>query len=180
MDWNRFLRRTKVSVILMGAALLALGIILFMNPAEVTMFITLALGWVLVIVGVVTLVSCCMSPLPTIQQVDFVFSMIELLLGLCILMWPGFFVSFIYVLLGILIIVTGVNDVSGAMDEKASGMDSWKLAMAVAVITLILGFLVVIAPFTMATTVMMIAGIALVFDGITEIVTGVRMPAHVD
>ncbi len=41
---------------------------------------------------------------------------------------------------------------------------------------MVVGLVVVALPFTMAELVMLVAGVALVFDGITEIVAGISMP----
>lgn len=174
---NRFLKRTKISIILMGAALLLLGLILFVNPINAMLFITIALGWVLAVVGGVMIAGAIISPLPALSQGDFMMGIVALVFGCCIIVWPGVFVSALYLILGIVILVTGIGDVSSALDERRLGLSDWKAALAIGIVTLLMGVLVIAAPFAFADAVMMLAGIALVFDGVTEIVVGIRLPS---
>ena len=81
----------------------------------------------------------------------------------------------VYVLIGIIILVTGVNDVAEAGAVRRLGLPGWGWRMVLGVLTLLAGAVVVCSPFAMAEFEMLVAGLALVFDGITEIVAGVRM-----
>ena len=176
---DSILKRTKTTVILTGIALLVLGIAVFVNPAGATLAVTLIVGWTLVILGVYTLSSCFVHRLPVLSQMDLFFGLLELIPGICILVWPGFFVSYLFLVLGIFVLVTGINDIMEAVDEHRIHVDYWGQSLAIGILTLVMGVLVIIAPFAMAQTVMMVYGIALVFDGVTEIVTGIRMPSKV-
>ncbi|MCH3943551.1 MAG: DUF308 domain-containing protein [Atopobiaceae bacterium] len=178
MDLDKLLKRTKATVIVMGVALLVLGVAIFVNPASATMFITLLLGWVLVITGVYTLAMCFAHRLPVLSQADLLIGLLELIPGVLILAWPGFFVLYLSVILGVIILVTGVNDLSEAMVEKNLGIEDWWKVLVAGILTILLGVLLFMSPFAFANAVMMIAGIALVFDGVTEIITGFRMPSR--
>lgn len=72
-------------------------------------------------------------------------------------------------------LVTGVNDVIEANAVRLAFGAGWVWRMAIGVITLLAGVAVVASPFAMAELVMLVAGLALIFDGITEIVAGVSM-----
>lgn len=177
---DKILRRTKVTVILMGVAMLVLGIAFFVNPTSATLVVTLMLGWTLVIVGGVTLGNAFYHRLVVLSQLDLFIGALELVLGICILASPGFFVTYLFLLLGIIVLVSGINDITDAMAAKSMGLDSWKMSLGFGILTLLLGVLVIMAPFTMAEAVMMVAGIALVLDGVTEIVAGVKMPSKTE
>ena len=173
---DTILRRTKVTVIITGVCLLALGVAMFANPAEATLLVTLIVGWVLVCLGAYTLCMCFVHRLPVLSQADLFFGLLELIPGICILAWPGFFVAYLFIVLGIIVLVTGINDVIEAVGEHGLGLDFWWQTLVMGIVTLLLGVFVIAAPFSMAQAVMMVYGIALVFDGVTEVVTGIRMP----
>ena len=48
---------TRLGTIVSGVALAAMGIILFTNPQSAMLTITVMLGWVLVVMGIVSLAS---------------------------------------------------------------------------------------------------------------------------
>ena len=173
--FEKLFRRTKATVILMGVALLVLGLAMFVSPIGATVMIVQTVGWVLAIAGVLTLVRCWARRSAELRQADLMMGIVELAPGLVLVLWPGAFVAVIYVLIGVLILITGVNDVIEAGAVRRLGLPGYGWRMAVAVLTLLLGAIVVTSPFTMAEFVMLVAGVALIFDGVTEIIAGVRM-----
>ena len=51
------IQHSKLGTIVLGIAALALGVIVFMNPSNAGVALTLAVGWVLTILGAVTLAN---------------------------------------------------------------------------------------------------------------------------
>ena len=177
MDWfERLFRRTKATVILMGVALLVLGIALFVSPIGATLLVVRIVGWALTIVGAITLANCWRHYSEGLRQADLFVGLLECVPGVCLVAWPGAFVSVVYALIGVVILVTGINDVIEANALRVTVGVGWGWRMALAVATVIAGVIVVASPFSMAELVMLVAGVALVFDGITEIIAGVTMP----
>ena len=94
---------------------------------------------------------------------------------MCLIVWPDAFVAVVYVIIGVIVLVTGVNDVIEANAVRLAFGAGWVWRMVIGVITLLAGVAVVASPFAMAELVMLVAGLALIFDGITEIIAGVSM-----
>ena len=153
---------TKLGTIVSGVALAAMGIILFTNPQSAMLTITVMLGWVLVIMGIISLASALTRWSVILSTVDLYAGIVELLFGL----------------LGIFILVSGLNSLYGANALQALGMPSAGSAKAGAILAIVLGVLVLFAPGLFADTAMVICGIALVYCGIVRIVDGVRMPSE--
>lgn len=167
---------TKWGTILWGIASIALGILLFMNPDTAAATFTIAAGWVLTIYGIGSLISAATHWSVILSTVDLYNGLISLLLGVLILMAPGFFMAWIFILLGIYTIIAGFSQLTAAnamhvMNVKGSG---W--AVVSAILTIILGFLVITSPFSMASATMVICGVALVYMGIVYLIGGIRMP----
>ena len=173
--FERLFRRTKATVILMGVALLVLGVAMFVSPIGATLLIVRIVGWTLAIVGAVTLLNCWRRHSEELRQADLFVGLIEAIPGVCLIAWPDAFVAVVYVLIGIIVLVTGVNDIIEANAVRRTFGVGWAWRMVLGVLTLVMGVIVVSSPFTMAELVMLVAGLVLVFDGITEIIAGVSM-----
>lgn len=169
---------TKLGTIVSGVALAAMGVILFANPTTAMLTITSMVGWVLVIMGVVSLASALTRWSAILSTVDLYTGILELLFGILLVNIPGFFVTWIFVLLGIFILVSGLNSLYGANALQALGMPNAGTAKAGAILAIVLGVLVLFSPGLFADTAMVICGIALVYCGIVRIVDGVRMPSE--
>lgn len=168
-------RRTRATVILMGVALLALGIAMFVSPIGATLLVVRIVGWTLAVVGAVTLLGCWRHASEGLRQADLFVGLVEAVPGVCLIVWPDAFVTVVYVIIGIIVLITGVNDIIEAGVVRRTLGVGWAWRMVAGVVTLLAGLAVVTSPFTMAELVMLVAGLALVFDGITEIVAGVSM-----
>ena len=173
--FEKLFKRTKATIILMGIALLVLGIAMFVSPIGATLLIVQVAGWTLALVGVVTLLCCWARRALLLSQADLAIGLVETVLGMCLILWPDAFVAGIYVIIGVIILITGVNDIIEANVVFRLGLPGRGWRYVVGLLTLAAGVLVVSSPFTMAEFVMLIAGVALIFDGITEIVAGVTM-----
>ena len=171
--FERLFRRTKATVILMGVALLVLGVAMFVSPIGATLLIVQVVGWTLAVAGAITLLNCWGHASEGMRQADLFMGLLEAIPGVCLIVWPDAFVAVVYVIIGVIVLVTGVNDVIEANAVRLAFGAGWVWRMAIG--TLLAGVAVVASPFAMAELVMLIAGLALIFDGITEIIAGVSM-----
>lgn len=169
---------TKLGTIVSGVALAAMGIILFTNPQSAMLTITVMLGWVLVVMGIVSLASALTRWSVILSTADLYAGIVELLFGILLVNIPGFFVTWIFILLGIFILVSGLNSLYGANALQALGLPRAGTAKVGAILAIVLGVLVLFSPGLFADTTMVICGIALVYGGIVRIVDGVRMPSE--
>lgn len=168
--------RTKAGTILWGIASILLGIVVFLNPGASAEVLTEVTGWVLTIFGVVSLVGAFTNRSIILSNIDLYNGAISLLFGLLILASPAFFMTWIFVLLGIYIIFTGLSSLMGANALRVVGLPGAGGGMIAAILAIVLGFMVIGSPFAAAGATMIICGIALVYTGIVHVVEGVRMP----
>lgn len=167
---------TKLGTIVSGAALAAMGIILFTNPQSAMLAVIVMLGWVLVVMGIASLASSLTRWSVILSTTDLYAGVIELLFGILLVNIPGFFATWIFVLLGIFILASGLNSLYGANVLRALGLPGAGTAKGGAILAVVLGALVLISPGLFADAAMSICGIALVSCGIVRIMDGVRMP----
>ena len=92
------------------------------------------------------------------------------------LAWPEFFVAFIFVMLGLYVIAAGFSTLAGSNALRILGIKGSGAGIALSMLSVILGILVIMSPFSMASLTMSIGGIALIYTGLVHIAEGVKMP----
>lgn len=170
---NRF-RRARLTVALTGAASLLCGIVVLINPTGVALFMTSLIGAVLAVTGVVTLVGYARRR-DVSGAFDLAAGVVELLLGLALWGAPEFFVGWLVVMIGVFVLLSGFGDLAEAsalrsLDAPFAGGET-----LIAVLTIVIGALVVVSPFALVDLAFAVAGVGLVFNGVTELVSAFKM-----
>jgi uncharacterized membrane protein HdeD (DUF308 family) len=163
--------RTKLTVVLLGIAQVVLGVIFFMNPAGATVTLVRIVGWLLIFVGGVTIGSGLMRN--DASASDYIIGGLELALGVIMVIRPAFFVTYLFIVIGILVLMTGVGDLLNVGSVQPNGR---QVSFGMAILTLVAGVIMLVAPFFFADMMVMIAGCALVVSGVTEVISGLQMP----
>lgn len=168
------IQRSKAGTIVAGALCVILGIVFFMNPQGSTSFIVSTIGWMLVVGGIASLVSAFTRLTVIFMQADLYAGILELLFGILMIQMPGFFVAWVFILLGIMVMVMGFNtlaasNAAGALGANATGGRVWSIVM------ILLGLLVMVSPFTASNVAMTVAGVALVVAGLEHVIEGTKM-----
>lgn len=168
---------SRLSVMVMGALLVIAGIAVIANPGTVSKLLTQLIGVAMVVSGVICAVPSIIrfGGVTSAPPGDLVLGGVQVALGLVVALAPGFFVRFIFTLLGLVIVATGAADLWRANEERKLALRDWQPEMIIGVVTLIVGILVVVAPFAFATLAAVLCGIALIADGASELYLGWKM-----
>ena len=162
------LRRIRVNFVLTAILTLILGILLITSPGTAMRTVFLLVGWTLVISGAASLLTAIFSKGQPVGQGDLVLGLIQLATGLVVLMRPGFLMSLAGIVVGFVLLIHGIHDIQHARESKALGYE-WKLSMGVGVAAVVMGVIVMINPFSTIETLLRIAGIFLLVDGIADL-----------
>ena len=169
---NRF-ARTKPIILLTGLLMVVLSIAVFINPIGAVETLVRIIGWVLVAFGAVTLVSAFMKGDPAKNAPgELVIGSLAMGPGLVMAIWPKALIAFVWTFIGIIVLLTGVLDILEAGDLRHARSPLATPATVSGAITIVLGVITIITPMTSATLGMLVAAIALMVDGVTEIVFG--------
>ena len=171
---QNFFQRARATTALMGVASLLCGIVIFLNPAGVALFLTSLFGGVLAVTGAITLVGYARARDVSTQS-DLFVGLVELVFGAILWFWPGLFVNWLVVIMGVFILFSGIGDLAEARSLAALGAPAAGMGTVLAVLTIIFGVLVVASPFALVDLMFSIAGFGLVFNGVTELVTAFKM-----
>ena len=161
-------RRIRVHIAFTSVMTIILGLILIAAPGMAVRTLFLILGWILVISGVLSLLTALLSQGKPVGQADLVLGLIQLASGLVLLARPHFLMSLCGFAMGFLMLLHGVHDIQGAKEGKALGYDA-KLPMVIGIVTLVLGIILMVNPFSTVATLIRAAGFFLLADGISDL-----------
>ena len=162
------LRRIRVNFVVTAVLTLILGILLITSPGTAMRTVFLLVGWTLVISGAASLLTALLSKGQPVGQGDLVLGLVQVATGLVVLMRPGFLMSLAGIVVGFVLLIHGIHDVQHARESKALGYE-WKLSMGVGIAAVVMGVIVMINPFSTLETLLRIAGIFLLVDGLADL-----------
>ena len=162
------LRRIRLNFALTAVLTLILGVLLISSPGTAMRTVFLLVGWTLVISGAASLLTAIFSKGQPVGQGDLVLGLIQLATGLVVLMRPGFLMSLAGIVVGFVLLIHGIHDIQHARESRALGYD-WKLSMGVGIAAVVMGVIVMINPFSTVETLLRIAGVFLLVDGIADL-----------
>ena len=84
---------------------------------------------------------------------------------------PQFVISVFPIVAGVVIALGGLRDLLDSMAMKKAGLSFWKTALAFSLITIALGIFIFANPFGTMETVVTLLGFALLYNGVTGLVT---------
>lgn len=91
--------------------------------------------------------------------------------GVAILLAPKTVMKLTVVVIGIVMLYHGVMDIKFGFDIKECNDSKWAVTLVMGLVTCALGVLVLVNPFESARFLMIIIGIGLIFDGLSDVVT---------
>ena len=145
---------------------LILGLVLLIWPDLSTRLICFVLGAILAAVGIVRIALYFIrdSYLGLLRQ-DLTVGLLCLGGGGFLLFWPQMVASFLPVLFGLLLLVAGADRLQAGMDLRRMGSNYWLGTIIAALVTLILGAVVLANPFDTALLLIRFIGVSLVVVG---------------
>lgn len=167
---KNILKKTKLNLILASILTVILGLILVLNPVNATVFICRTVGIILLATGLFITGSYFLNIGQNVGGSSLIAGLIELALGIWVSLRPDSFVQFLTVILGFIMLVHSFVMLQSAIEIKMFGIKRWWLLLITALLTLILGIIIIISPFATIAVTMTIAGISLIADGIIGII----------
>lgn len=160
----------KIGYIAVSALTILLGIFLILYPGISLSLICRILGAVMAACGGIKLAGYFSKDLYRLAfEHDLVFGTLLCVIGAAALIRPAEIISSIYAASGILILADGFYKIRTAVEAKRFGLGKWQLITVFAVLTLVVGILLLLRPFEAAQTMAVIFGAAIIADGILNL-----------
>jgi len=164
------MRIAKVGYIVMSVLFCVLGTALLLRPDVSVRWFGRLLGIGMLVFGAVKLVGYFSRDLFRLAfQYDLAFGLLLIALGTMTLCHPSDAMSFLCVMFGIPVLADGLFKIQIALDSHRFGIRTWWLLMGLAVLTCIIGALLVFRPWDSAQVLVMLLAISLLLDGILNL-----------
>lgn len=166
----KFLKKLKTNIIISALLCILLGIVLVVWPDLSMQIVCTAVGAVLLIGGGVQLaVHFTARDNSVYARLNLIMGIILAVVGVWILLQPDKVLAIIPIIVGIVIILHGVNNLRQAVVLCRDKYDKWWVVLILGLLTVGFGVLLVFNPFEALDAVVMLIGISLIYDGISDI-----------
>lgn len=176
------LRAVKTGYIVVSALFCVLGVVLLVMAERCVPWIGRALGIGMVICGAIKLGGYFSRDLFRLAfQYDLAFGILLMAVGVITLCHPNEAMTFLCVMFGIPVLADGLFKIQIAVDARRFGIGQWWLVLLLAVLTGVIGLLLVLRPTEGAQALVMLMGASLLLDGALNLsvaLCAVKIVAH--
>lgn len=166
------MRTAKIGYIVMSAVMCAFGILLIVMPDMSNTILGLVCGTIMLLFGIVKLVGYFSKDLYRLAfQYDLAFGLLLSVLGILMIVRPGSLMSSFCFGLGVSVLADALFKIQIAVDSRRFGIRKWWLILSVALITGILGAILISRPSESAKILAVFLGISLLSEGLLNIST---------
>lgn len=137
----------KLLEILISTVFIIFGIILLLNKTVSDKFISVFLGIVILIEGVLNIYSAIMKDSNKIFKINTLFGILFIILAIFFFINPVKFVNYITIYYGTFLIISGIKELINSIKYKIIKEDSWLIILVMSFLTISLGVLVIFYPF---------------------------------
>ena len=173
------LKIAKTGYLVLSALLLLAGVGLTFFSDTFYPILTVLLGVLFLAFGIVKLVGFfSKDPYQLVFETDLVFGILYLVFGLLLLIRPAHTMAFFGIMFGLILLADGLTRVRIALDARPFGIRAWWLILVSALVTAILGVVLLFHPGEGTKVLTQLLGISLMVVGvmnISTILTAVRI-----
>ena len=165
------LKRIKADVILSAILCVALGVILMIWPTQVTKVLCYILAAILCVMGIGHIISYMRNKLES--RLGLATGIALVILGVWILVQPLNFAKIFPVVIGVVLLMHGLEDLRMTIEAKQNGDTAW------GILNFAFGILLIWKAIEMVQIAMVIVGIALIYDGLSDLFVVYRVAGAV-
>ncbi|MCI5620810.1 MAG: DUF308 domain-containing protein [Lachnospiraceae bacterium] len=162
-----FFVRKKLDVAISAILCLTIGIVVMIWPTETTRILCWVLAGVLFVMGVGHIASYLIDR--SHSQIGLAAGIILVVLGVWIAVRPLNFAKIFPIIIGVVLLMHGLEDLKLAMEIKEHKDSSWCGVLIIALVNFILGVILVWKAMEAVEIAVILVGCALVYDGLTDL-----------
>ena len=176
------MKAAKISYIVVSVLYGVFGAVLLFQPGFSVTLLGRLLGIGLLVFGLIKLLGYFSRDLFRLAfQYDLAFGILMMALGVIVLSAPEQAMEALCVAVGIVVLADGLFKIQIAVDARRFGIGQWWLVLLLAVLTGIIGLLLVLRPTEGAQALVMLMGASLLLDGALNLsvaLCAVKVVAH--
>lgn len=160
----------KKSFVAASLVYVALGLVLLFFPDLTTSLICTVAGFLLLAYGVVSIISFFAgSNGGFVFQFELVVGLFAAILGGLFLFKPHMLLSILPVIFGLYILVDGLTNLKRGMDMRSYGYAGWTATLVMAVVSMVLGGVILWNPFSTHLLLVRIIGASFLYEGVVDL-----------
>ena len=164
-----YLKNLKANYTLSAILCVVIGLVLIIWPGTSTQLVCMVLGSVLLLYGLVQLALYLFARERTLYlQGMLVLGIIFSVLGVWILLKPEIVIATVPIIIGIIIVIHGIHNITQAVNLSRMNYDNWWIALLFGILTVVLGGVLIYNPFSVVNTVVRVIGAFLLYDGLSN------------
>ncbi len=164
------LKKVHWEMLLTSVICILLGGVLIFFPQAVNEMIAYVLAAAMFVLAVIELYNYFKKDVKVnFYRNDLVFAVVALVIGIIMLAKKEAVISLVPIVLGALIIISGVKKLQNGLDLIRLKLDGWKSLLILAALNIIFGVIMVICSLQTAKVITILIGVGLVFSGITDL-----------
>ena len=171
MEIKKMIAELKKNWLVSAVICILAGLVLVIWPVETLHSACYVLGGIAIAAGIIRVVRYFKEShiYPVIFQNDLLVGLLTMGLGLFMITRADAVTDLIPILFAITLIGFGISAILRAVDAKRTGFEAWGIQLAMAILTVALGWLILLNPFTVKTVITILAGAGLIYEGVTDI-----------
>lgn len=156
--------------VLLSVLMVVIGLILVIWPGTALRLAAQVLGVALLVAAVIFGISWYQDRhLAQRNDANLALAIVGGLLGIVVLIAPKAVISIIPWIVGLVILLNGVINLAQALDQRKAGDPRWIIALVLAVLTLILGLIILSNPFRALTAPVVVVGLVFLYNGVSNL-----------
>lgn len=151
--------------------LILLGLVLLFKPGGTLEFFCKILGIVLLVLGAVKALQFFITKDKANKSIlSLLVGAVQGIFGIWLLANPGFFISFVPTVAGVVIAYGAIISIMQAIKAKKAGASDATLAIICSVVTLMLAIIVILHPAAISAMMIQLIGVSLIIEGVTLLI----------
>ena len=164
----------KTGYVIMSLAFCLIGILFMTRPEASAILIGRALGIAMIVFGVIKMIGYFSKDLFRLAfQYDLEIGILILLLGIIAVTETIDVMNFIFIAVGVAILIDALFKTRIAFDSKSFGISTWWTILVLAILTGLIGLALVFRPWESASLLTVLLGVALCAEGILNLCVAV-------
>lgn len=168
-----FLKEIKAHVVLSAVVTILFGLFLIIYPTSLPFIVCKVIGAALIVMGIIGFISFIMAE--GYQRLFTIGALIIIVIGIWFVTHPATVISLIPIIVGIIMIYHGIGDLSLWNNAKQVDLPHQTGYLIAALLSIGLGLICIIAAMKVVKIGMILIGIFLIYDGISDLIIGVNV-----
>ncbi len=162
------LKNIKIDVTFNAVLSVILGVLLIVWPATVITMLARVIAVILVISGLFMLIPKLLEAIKSYPSI--IVSILIIVIGVWMFLNPAIVASVIPMVIGALMVVHGLQDLSLSIEGKSKKASNWWTMLLMGALNVFFGILCIANAFGLVKLAMIFIGIMLVYDGLTDMI----------